>query len=154
MAVSVCFVFTVTIGVFPSITAKVSTVLGEGNTWGKCGQGWGGVGGIWEQGKWAERQWGLKYCGCLRGSGDQCAWWFVCRHRPGWESIPALSGKLGGPRPERQPPCNQQEGLGHPGLVSDILPILQVSTSSLSPASFSLMSLTGQDGVSPPSSHG
>ncbi|XP_054678734.1 heat shock protein HSP 90-beta isoform X2 [Grus americana] len=34
MALSVCFVFTVTIGVFPSITAKVSTVLGEGNTWG------------------------------------------------------------------------------------------------------------------------
>ncbi|KFU84723.1 Equilibrative nucleoside transporter 1 [Chaetura pelagica] len=34
MAVSVCFVFTVTIGVFPSITAKVSTVLGEGNRWG------------------------------------------------------------------------------------------------------------------------
>ncbi|XP_009959556.1 PREDICTED: equilibrative nucleoside transporter 1, partial [Leptosomus discolor] len=33
MAVSVCFVFTVTIGVFPSITAKVSTVLGEGNGW-------------------------------------------------------------------------------------------------------------------------
>ncbi|NXC67594.1 S29A1 protein, partial [Anhinga anhinga] len=33
MAVSVCFVFTVTIGVFPSITAKVSTVLGEGNRW-------------------------------------------------------------------------------------------------------------------------
>ncbi|NXE73115.1 S29A1 protein, partial [Cochlearius cochlearius] len=32
MAVSVCFVFTVTIGVFPSITAKASTVLGEG--WG------------------------------------------------------------------------------------------------------------------------
>ncbi|NXW29926.1 S29A1 protein, partial [Phaetusa simplex] len=34
MALSVCFVFTVTIGVFPSITAKVSTVLGEGNRWG------------------------------------------------------------------------------------------------------------------------
>ncbi|KFO69799.1 Equilibrative nucleoside transporter 1 [Cuculus canorus] len=34
MAVSVCFVFTVTIGVFPSITAKVSTVLGQGNKWG------------------------------------------------------------------------------------------------------------------------
>ncbi|XP_059689172.1 equilibrative nucleoside transporter 1 [Gavia stellata] len=34
MAVSVCLVFTVTIGVFPSITAKVSTVLGEGNRWG------------------------------------------------------------------------------------------------------------------------
>ncbi|NXS72101.1 S29A1 protein, partial [Pandion haliaetus] len=34
MAVSVCFVFTVTISVFPSITAKVSTVLGEGNVWG------------------------------------------------------------------------------------------------------------------------
>ncbi|NXW39673.1 S29A1 protein, partial [Nyctiprogne leucopyga] len=34
MAVSVCVVFTVTIGVFPSITAKVSTVLGEGNRWG------------------------------------------------------------------------------------------------------------------------
>ncbi|NWH68542.1 S29A1 protein, partial [Geococcyx californianus] len=34
MAVSVCFVFTVTIGVFPSITAKVSTILGEGNKWG------------------------------------------------------------------------------------------------------------------------
>ncbi|KAF1645932.1 Equilibrative nucleoside transporter 1, partial [Eudyptes chrysocome] len=34
MAVSVCFVFTVTIGVFPSVTAKVSTVLGEGNRWG------------------------------------------------------------------------------------------------------------------------
>ncbi|XP_009979208.1 PREDICTED: equilibrative nucleoside transporter 1 [Tauraco erythrolophus] len=33
MAVSVCFVFTVTIGVFPSITAKVSTDLGEGNRW-------------------------------------------------------------------------------------------------------------------------
>ncbi|NXP51313.1 S29A1 protein, partial [Heliornis fulica] len=33
MALSVCFVFTVTIGVFPSITAKVSTVLGEGNSW-------------------------------------------------------------------------------------------------------------------------
>ncbi|KFO92360.1 Equilibrative nucleoside transporter 1 [Buceros rhinoceros silvestris] len=33
MAASVCFVFTVTIGVFPSITAKVSTVLGEGNNW-------------------------------------------------------------------------------------------------------------------------
>ncbi|NXA19967.1 S29A1 protein, partial [Ibidorhyncha struthersii] len=41
MALSVCFVFTVTIGVFPSITAKVSTVLGEGNRWGKCGQGGG-----------------------------------------------------------------------------------------------------------------
>ncbi|XP_069656509.1 heat shock protein HSP 90-beta isoform X2 [Haliaeetus albicilla] len=34
MAVSVCFVFTVTISVFPSITAKASTVLGEGNRWG------------------------------------------------------------------------------------------------------------------------
>ncbi|NXR10789.1 S29A1 protein, partial [Semnornis frantzii] len=34
MAVSVCFVFTVTIGVFPSITANVSTVLGHGNKWG------------------------------------------------------------------------------------------------------------------------
>ncbi|XP_009476845.1 equilibrative nucleoside transporter 1 isoform X1 [Pelecanus crispus] len=34
MAVSVCFVFTVTIGVFPSITAKVSTVLGKENRWG------------------------------------------------------------------------------------------------------------------------
>ncbi|NXX42230.1 S29A1 protein, partial [Tricholaema leucomelas] len=34
MAVSVCFVFTVTIGVFPSITANVSTVLGDGNKWG------------------------------------------------------------------------------------------------------------------------
>uniref|UniRef100_A0A8B9FY87 Solute carrier family 29 member 1 (Augustine blood group) n=1 Tax=Amazona collaria TaxID=241587 RepID=A0A8B9FY87_9PSIT len=34
MAVSVCFVFTVTIGIFPAITAKVSTVLGEGNKWG------------------------------------------------------------------------------------------------------------------------
>ncbi|KAM6368030.1 LOW QUALITY PROTEIN: equilibrative nucleoside transporter 1 [Alca torda] len=34
MALSVCFVFTVTIGVFPSVTAKVSTVLGEGNRWG------------------------------------------------------------------------------------------------------------------------
>ncbi|NWI65210.1 S29A1 protein, partial [Todus mexicanus] len=34
MALCVCFVFTVTIGVFPSITAKVSTVLGEGNKWG------------------------------------------------------------------------------------------------------------------------
>ncbi|XP_009473358.1 PREDICTED: equilibrative nucleoside transporter 1 [Nipponia nippon] len=34
MALSVCFIFTVTIGVFPSITAKVSTVLGEGNGWG------------------------------------------------------------------------------------------------------------------------
>nr|XP_009501368.1 PREDICTED: equilibrative nucleoside transporter 1 [Phalacrocorax carbo] len=33
MAVSVCFVFTVTIGVFPSITAKVSTVFGEENRW-------------------------------------------------------------------------------------------------------------------------
>ncbi|KFZ69128.1 Equilibrative nucleoside transporter 1 [Podiceps cristatus] len=33
MAVSVCFVFTVTIGVFPSITAKVSSELGEGNIW-------------------------------------------------------------------------------------------------------------------------
>ncbi|NXD90801.1 S29A1 protein, partial [Chaetorhynchus papuensis] len=34
MALSVCFVFTVTIGVFPAITAKVSTLLGEGNKWG------------------------------------------------------------------------------------------------------------------------
>ncbi|NXS61182.1 S29A1 protein, partial [Brachypteracias leptosomus] len=34
MALSVCFVFTVTIGVFPSVTANVSTVLGEGNKWG------------------------------------------------------------------------------------------------------------------------
>ncbi|NXQ90298.1 S29A1 protein, partial [Nyctibius grandis] len=34
MALSVCFVFTVTIGVFPSVTAKVTTVLGEGNRWG------------------------------------------------------------------------------------------------------------------------
>ncbi|NXX84786.1 S29A1 protein, partial [Urocolius indicus] len=34
MALSVCLVFTVTIGVFPSVTAKVSTVLGEGNKWG------------------------------------------------------------------------------------------------------------------------
>ncbi|NXK46457.1 S29A1 protein, partial [Chauna torquata] len=34
MAVSVCLVFTITIGVFPSITAKVSTSLGEGNKWG------------------------------------------------------------------------------------------------------------------------
>ncbi|NWI98338.1 S29A1 protein, partial [Crypturellus undulatus] len=33
MALSVCFVFTVTIGVFPAITAKVSTELGEGNKW-------------------------------------------------------------------------------------------------------------------------
>ncbi|NXY37201.1 S29A1 protein, partial [Pomatorhinus ruficollis] len=34
LALCVCFVFTVTIGVFPAITAKVSTVLGEGNKWG------------------------------------------------------------------------------------------------------------------------
>ncbi|XP_047936089.1 equilibrative nucleoside transporter 1 [Anser cygnoides] len=34
MAVSVCLVFTVTIGVFPSVTAKVHTSLGEGNEWG------------------------------------------------------------------------------------------------------------------------
>ncbi|OXB65412.1 hypothetical protein ASZ78_005039 [Callipepla squamata] len=34
MAVSVCLVFTVTIGVFPSITAKVSTSLGKENKWG------------------------------------------------------------------------------------------------------------------------
>ncbi|NXH12485.1 S29A1 protein, partial [Bucco capensis] len=34
MAVCVCFVFTVTIGVFPSITANAFTVLGEGNRWG------------------------------------------------------------------------------------------------------------------------
>ncbi|NXT71714.1 S29A1 protein, partial [Chaetops frenatus] len=34
LALSVCFVFTVTIGVFPAITAKVSTVLGEGKKWG------------------------------------------------------------------------------------------------------------------------
>uniref|UniRef100_A0A8D2QG97 Solute carrier family 29 member 1 (Augustine blood group) n=1 Tax=Zonotrichia albicollis TaxID=44394 RepID=A0A8D2QG97_ZONAL len=34
LALSVCFVFTVTIGVFPAITANVSTVLGEGNKWG------------------------------------------------------------------------------------------------------------------------
>ncbi|NXM70865.1 S29A1 protein, partial [Serilophus lunatus] len=33
MALSVCFVFTITIGVFPAITAKVSTVLGVGNRW-------------------------------------------------------------------------------------------------------------------------
>ncbi|NXO02593.1 S29A1 protein, partial [Rhinopomastus cyanomelas] len=33
MALCVCFVFTVTIGLFPAITAKVSTVLGEGNKW-------------------------------------------------------------------------------------------------------------------------
>ncbi|XP_042691346.1 equilibrative nucleoside transporter 1 [Centrocercus urophasianus] len=33
MAVSVCLVFTVTIGVFPSITAKVSTTLGKENKW-------------------------------------------------------------------------------------------------------------------------
>ncbi|NXL93682.1 S29A1 protein, partial [Alectura lathami] len=33
MAMSVCLVFTVTIGVFPSITAKVSSTLGEGNKW-------------------------------------------------------------------------------------------------------------------------
>ncbi|NXU07493.1 S29A1 protein, partial [Buphagus erythrorhynchus] len=33
LALSVCFVFTVTIGVFPAITAQVSTVLGEGNKW-------------------------------------------------------------------------------------------------------------------------
>lgn len=34
MAVSVCAVFTVTIGVFPAITAKVITSLGEENEWG------------------------------------------------------------------------------------------------------------------------
>uniref|UniRef100_A0A8C5X564 Solute carrier family 29 member 1 (Augustine blood group) n=1 Tax=Malurus cyaneus samueli TaxID=2593467 RepID=A0A8C5X564_9PASS len=34
MALSICFIFTVTIGVFPAITAKVSSVLGEGNKWG------------------------------------------------------------------------------------------------------------------------
>uniref|UniRef100_A0A8C3U6E3 Solute carrier family 29 member 1 (Augustine blood group) n=1 Tax=Catharus ustulatus TaxID=91951 RepID=A0A8C3U6E3_CATUS len=34
LALSVCFVFTVTIGVFPAVTAQVSTVLGEGNKWG------------------------------------------------------------------------------------------------------------------------
>ncbi|NWH32836.1 S29A1 protein, partial [Chloropsis hardwickii] len=34
LALSVCFVFTVTIGVFPAITAQVSTVLGEENSWG------------------------------------------------------------------------------------------------------------------------
>ncbi|NXC45336.1 S29A1 protein, partial [Penelope pileata] len=34
MAMSVCLVFTVTIGVFPAITAKVSTSLGVGNKWG------------------------------------------------------------------------------------------------------------------------
>ncbi|XP_004935447.1 equilibrative nucleoside transporter 1 [Gallus gallus] len=33
MAVSVCLVFTVTIGVFPSITAKVSTTLGKESKW-------------------------------------------------------------------------------------------------------------------------
>ncbi|NWI43122.1 S29A1 protein, partial [Picathartes gymnocephalus] len=34
LALSVCFVFTVTIGVFPAITAQVSTVIGEGKKWG------------------------------------------------------------------------------------------------------------------------
>lgn len=34
MAMSVCLVFTVTIGVFPSITAKVSTSLGKESKWG------------------------------------------------------------------------------------------------------------------------
>ncbi|NWV25796.1 S29A1 protein, partial [Origma solitaria] len=34
MALSICLIFTVTIGVFPAITAKVSSVLGEGNKWG------------------------------------------------------------------------------------------------------------------------
>lgn len=57
MAASVCFVFTVTIGVFPAITAKVFTVLGEGNKWSKCGQGWGAVGGNWEKSKWEKRNW-------------------------------------------------------------------------------------------------
>lgn len=38
MAVSVCAVFTVTIGVFPAITAKVHTSLGEENEWGKRGR--------------------------------------------------------------------------------------------------------------------
>uniref|UniRef100_A0A8C3L5B9 Solute carrier family 29 member 1 (Augustine blood group) n=1 Tax=Chrysolophus pictus TaxID=9089 RepID=A0A8C3L5B9_CHRPC len=33
MAMSVCLVFTVTIGVFPSITAKVSTTLGKESKW-------------------------------------------------------------------------------------------------------------------------
>lgn len=67
MAVSVCFVFTVTIGVFPAITAKVSTVLGEGNKWGKCGQGWGGVGGNWEQSKWGRKKVGLEVVGMCGG---------------------------------------------------------------------------------------
>lgn len=47
-----------------------------------------------------------------------------------------------------------KECLGHPELVNDLLPLLQIPTSSLSPASCSLMSLTGQDGVSLLFSHG
>lgn len=47
-----------------------------------------------------------------------------------------------------------KECLGHAGLINYLLPLLQIPTSSLSPASCSLMSLTGQDGVSLLSSHG
>ncbi len=37
MALSVCFVFTITIGVFPAITVDVkTTVVAEGNGWSEC----------------------------------------------------------------------------------------------------------------------
>lgn len=35
MALSVCFIFTVTIGVFPAVTADVKSTVANGNAWGK-----------------------------------------------------------------------------------------------------------------------
>lgn len=35
MALSVCFVFTVTIGVFPAVTVEVRSTVSAGGTWGK-----------------------------------------------------------------------------------------------------------------------
>lgn len=36
MAISVCFVFTVTIGVFPAVTVDVKSTVSGGGTWGEC----------------------------------------------------------------------------------------------------------------------
>lgn len=41
MALSVCFIFTITIGVFPAVTVEVKSSVAEGGAWGRFGHaGW------------------------------------------------------------------------------------------------------------------
>lgn len=36
MALSVCFVFAVTIGIFPAVTVEAKSTIAKGGSWGEC----------------------------------------------------------------------------------------------------------------------